>query len=185
MAIAFIRELRNHHAHGSLRIRVQDNNRHPRVDGVEYGADKWLDVKAPDSEGGYTSKLPDNMAVPWSYGGAQRLYIECTVNGKVRTMSAEISGDGGWDYIVLRDHELRQIGRMEIGSLGDAPGVNHSWWAVVLHANGRLEWVLFERQGARRDDLVQAGAALGKVVLDLVLEAEKAAIRLLPELLAV
>ena len=111
---------------------------------------------------------PENMAAPWSFGGSQKLIIETVVNGVTRIVSAEVRGKSGWDYLVLRDKHLDEIGETEIGSLGDAPGTNHSWWALVLHGDGRIEWKLFERQGLPRQELVnivnQAGSFIIKFV---------------------
>ncbi len=168
MAVAFIREIVNLNPDITLRIRVMDNNRHPAWQGVQYSTEDWLQINRPASSAVPVVVRPDNMAVPWSYGGIQRLYIQTvTTGGLVKNITAEIHGENAWDYMVLRDHSLAEIGKTEIGSLGDAPGVNHSWWAIVLLEDGRLEWRLFERQGMHRDDLVNIVKETGKFLIDI------------------
>lgn len=168
MAIAFIREIVNLNPDVTLRVRVMDDNRHPVLQGVQYSKDDWMQINRPPSPNAPTVVTPDNMAVPWSYGGKQRLYIQTvTTGGVVKNVTAEIHGENAWDYMVLRDNSLAEIGRTEIGSLGDAPGVNHSYWAIVLLEDGRLEWRLFERQGLRREDLVNIVTEAGKFLMDI------------------
>jgi len=168
MAVAFIREIVNLNPDITLRIRVMDNNRHPAWQGVQYSTEDWLQINRPASSAVPVVVRPDNMAVPWSYGGIQRLYIQTvTTGGLVKNITAEIHGENAWDYMVLRDNSLAEIGKTEIGSLGDAPGVNHSWWAIVLLEDGRLEWRLFERQGMHRDDLVNIVNGAGKFLIDI------------------
>lgn len=167
MAIAFIREIVNMNPDITLRVRVADNNRHPVWQGVEYGKEDWLQINRPPTAEMPTVVTPENMAVPWSYGGKQRLYIQTiTAGGVAKTITAEIHGENAWDYMVLRDNSLAEFGKIEIGSLGDAPGVNHSWWAIVLLEDGRLEWRLFERQGVPRDDLVHIFEEGGKFLIN-------------------
>ncbi|GJI93887.1 hypothetical protein RugamoR57_06050 [Duganella caerulea] len=168
MAIAWIREIRNHHTNGKIRIKMIDDGRHPSYNGVTYGKDDWMVIPPCRSADSPVVANPENMAVPWGYGGKQRLIIQVEVDGVKNTVSAEIRGNNAWDYVVLRDHELTEIGETEVGSLGDAPGVNHSWWALVLHANGRLEWHLFERQGLARDDLLTIVNGAGSFFIDML-----------------
>ncbi|MBV8045678.1 MAG: hypothetical protein JO171_00880 [Paludibacterium sp.] len=185
MAIAFIREIVNMNPDVTLRIRVMDDNRHPTWQGVEYGKEDWLQINRPPSANVPTVVTPDNMAVPWSYGGKQRMYIQTvTTGGIVKNISAEVRGENAWDYMVLRDNALAEIGQTEIGSLGDAPGVNHSWWAIVLQEDGRLEWRLFERQGLRRDDLINIVTETGKFLIDVFPTVIDKAAQILPVIAA-
>lgn len=183
MAMAWIREIRNHRPNSTLRVRVFDNGRHPSLGGKTYGNDEWMIIPA-GSENQPTIVCPENMGVPWSYGGAQRMIIETEIDGVTKSISAEVRGDSGWDYLVLRDGQLNQFAATEIGSLGYAPGINHSWWGVVLHSDGKLEWHLFERQGLRRDDLVDIVKQTGGFIIDLVPQVMEAVARGAVEALA-
>lgn len=183
MAIAFIREIRNHCPNSKLRIRVQDDGRHPSLNGVTYGKEDWMSISNAKSANNPTVVEPDNMGIPWSYGGKQRLIIQTEINGVVKNISAEIRGRDAWDFMLLRDNELQEIGETEVGSLGDAPGVNHSWWGLVLHSNGKLEFHLFERQGLRRDDLLSIVNAAGSIFIDLLPEVIKVVVEVIPVLL--
>jgi len=168
MAIAWIREIRNCHPNGKIRIKQMDDGRHPSWNGVTYAKDEWLVVPPSASKSNPSVATPDNMAVPWSYGGKQRLVIQVEVNGVVNSVSAEIRGENAWDFIVLRDNELTQMTQMDAGSLGDAPGVNHSWWGLVLHENGQLEWHLFERQGMTQAGILNVLNGAGSLFIEML-----------------
>lgn len=167
MAMAWIREIRNHHPNGSLRVRVNDNGRHPSLNGKTFQREEWMNIP-PGSENNPSSISPQNMAAPWSYGGSQRMIVETVVDGVTRIVSFEIRGKSGWDYLVLRDAQLKEVREIEVGSLGDAPGVNHSWWALVLHSDGNLEWHLFERQGLPRAELLDIVNKAGSFIIEFV-----------------
>lgn len=187
MAIAFIRELRNASKTLQLRVQVADNNRHPSVNGKTYGKSEWLDIPPCSDPMQPTIVSPSNMAVPWSYGGEQRLMVQVVSDQSIsKVFSMEIRGRDAWDFIVIRDHNLKELAEIEIGSLGDAPGVNHSWMGLVLTDDGRVTLETFDRQGARRDDLIAVGkalGALGKLTIDMLPKMAEVAVKVLPALL--
>lgn len=167
MAIAWVSEIRNNHPTAALSVRL-DDGRHPMVNGVTYDRDQWLDVGPRRGQDDPSIVRPENMAVPWSYGGANKMLLRVKSIGGQNTVSAEIRGTDAWDYIVFRDIELTELKSLEAGSLGDAPGVNHSWWSVCLHDNGIIEWHLMDRQGARRDDIVNALGKAGSFFIQIL-----------------
>ena len=181
MAIAWITEVRNCSTSATLRICAMDDGRHPELNNVTYYKDDWMLVSPTANSSSPRTIKPSNLAVPWSYGGKQRLVMRVSCDGIEKTLSAEVRGENGWDYLVIRDEALNIITQTEIGSLGDAPGVNHSHWALVLHEDGKLEWHLFERQGLRRDDLLNIVGSVGNFYLDLFIKVRDS----LPELISI
>ncbi|WP_028454413.1 hypothetical protein [Chitinilyticum litopenaei] len=154
MAIAWIKEIHNYHPNTTLAFQIEDS-RIPSIDNKE---SKSFELP----QGQLTADKLSNFAVPWSFAGNQHLKI--TVKGaQTDTFYVEIRGRSGWDYLVFRDAEFRECGEVELGSQGDAPGVNHSWWAICLHSDGKLEWHALERQGLQRDEAL----ALGRFLVDL------------------
>lgn len=182
MAIAWIREIRNCHPNGKIRVKVLDDGRHPSLNGVTYSKDDWMVVPPGRSKNDPSIVTPDNMAVPWSYGGKQRVLIQVEVNGVTSSVSAEIRGANAWDFIVLRDGELTQMAEIDAGSLGDAPGINHSWWGLVLHEDGRLEWHLFEKQGMNRNDVLNVLNEAGSLFINMLPGIVGAAATIIPML---
>lgn len=174
MAIAWITELRNNHPTATLSILV-DDGRHPSVDDVEYDRNSWINIAPRRGNDDPTIVKPSNLAVPWSFGGANKMLLRVETTGGRNTASAEIRGTDGWDYIVLRDVELNELKSIEAGSLGDAPGVNHSKWAISLHENGVIEWHLWDRQGARRADILNAVNEAGSFFMVILPEMIKTA----------
>ncbi|MBC7908622.1 MAG: hypothetical protein H7Y60_17980 [Rhodospirillaceae bacterium] len=175
MAVAWIKQISVFNPNVKLSVRCLDNNRHPKVNGTEYGRDSWFVVDGSQVTAGSKGVVvsPDNLAIPWSYGGDQRLEFKLEEAGaETRFASAEIRGRSGWDYIVFRDKEFRESGEVDVGTLGDAPGINHSNWILSVHSDGKLEWHCSERQGLKRDDAV----ALGRFILDFTSKAVGTAI---------
>jgi hypothetical protein len=156
MAIAWIKEIHNFNPKAKLKVRCLDNNRHPQIGGKEYGKDDWIELDGAKIATGSrsVSVTADNLAVPWSFGGDQRLEMMIELDGVTRYVSAEIRGRSGWDYVLFRDQEFRESGEVDVGSLGDAPGTNHSWWIMALHSDGKLEWHCTERQGLKREEAI-------------------------------
>jgi hypothetical protein len=161
MAIVWIKEIRNYHPNGELSLRCDDGGRHPSVGGKEYGPDAWMVLKPPSGEP-YSSLRPDNMAVPWSFNFTQKLWVRSTINGLSPMVTVEVRGESGWDDMVIRDDEFRELGKVDVGSQGDAPGINHSWWVLALHGDGNVEFHCLERQGLLRDEAL----ALGRFLID-------------------
>lgn len=164
MAIAWIKEIHNFNPKAKLSIRCLDNGRHPKVGSTIYNQDDWIVIDGSQVQAGDKSVrvVPENLAVPWSFGGVQRLEIKVEQDGVTNVVTAEIRGRSGWDYILFRDKEFREAGEVDAGSLGDAPGTNHSWWVLALHSDGKLEWHCLERQGLKRDEAL----ALGRFFLE-------------------
>lgn len=171
MAICFITHVNNYHSSEILRFRVRDYGRHPKVENTGHvmGADEWMDV-LPGQELEFS-----NFGIPWNMNN-QHLTIEWTKeNGRV------IAGKGyfvvgnieGWDYVHIRDAEHREIRTIEVGSLGDAPGINYSTWRLALHSNGLPELTCTGRDGLSLETLRHVGAAsleIGKDILGIVIE---------------
>ncbi|MBC7908623.1 MAG: hypothetical protein H7Y60_17985 [Rhodospirillaceae bacterium] len=167
MAMFWIKEIRNYHPTGTISLRCDDGGRLPKLDGKIYGRDEWLQLPAPKTGEMYSSIRPENLAVPWSYGFSQKMVLKSDVKGSPTT-TLEIRGEGGWDYLVVRDDETREIGQVEVGTLGDAPGVNHSWWVLALHSDGDLKFHCTERQGLTRDEALAFGTFFINFALDAI-----------------
>lgn len=148
MAIVWIKEIHNYHPTGKLKLTINDDGRIPRLDGKDV---KEITANAKET------KTPENLAVPWSYLGKNSLSIEVEIDGRTSIVYAEIRNRSGWDYILFRDKESRESGEVDAGSLGDAPSINHSWWAITLHSDGQLQWHVIERQGLKHDEALAFG----------------------------
>jgi hypothetical protein len=151
--MCWIEQVINYHPTGTLRFQVHDFGRHPTVkdDGKELGPDDWCTV-AP----GKTVNL-ENCGVPWG-GNQQALRVEADVDGKKGTVQFDIVNQDAWDFIRIRDEEYREHGRAEVGSLGNAPGINHSAWRLVLHSDGKVDLHCEWRQGLTREGAKELGA---------------------------
>lgn len=174
MAIAWIKEIRNYHPKGSLEITCDDGGRHPRIGDKEYGRDEAIVVNAKPADKDYSSVKPENLAVPWSFNLANKLRINTNVEGLKGSATVEIRGESGWDYMVIRDEEMREMEHIDAGSQGDAPGVNHSWWVLSLHSDGDVEFHSIERQGVLRDEALSLGLFFINFTVDLTNSAIKA-----------
>lgn len=158
MAMCWIEQVINYHPTGTLRFQVHDFGRSPTVkdNGKQLGPDDWFSV-AP----GKTANL-ENCGIPWG-GKEQALWVEADVDGKKAKVQFDIVNQDAWDYIRIRDGEFREHGRAEVGSMGNAPGLNHSAWRLVLHSDGKVELHCEWRQGLTK----QGAAELGAVALQI------------------
>ncbi|WP_028454412.1 hypothetical protein [Chitinilyticum litopenaei] len=160
MAIAWIKEVRNYHPTATLSLRCEDG-RHPTLgegaDRKEYGRDDTISVLPAKSSSEPTILKADNFAIPWSFNFSNRLRMSTEINKQKVEATAEIRGESAWDFILIRDHEMREIEKIDAGSCGDAPGVNHSWWILSLHSDGDIEFHCLERQGLLQDEAMNLG----------------------------
>lgn len=186
MAMCWIEQAINHHPNGFLKFQVHDFGRSPTVKAINrrvldkgpsslaaalklptiwgainftgldddnrLGPDAWYSVRP-----GQTVDL-ENCGIPWG-GNQQALWVSPILwNGKPVKIQFDIVSQGAWDFIRIRDEDGREHGRAEVGSLGNAPGINHSTWQLVLHSDGKLELHCKWRQGLTRGGARELGA---------------------------
>jgi hypothetical protein len=72
----------------------------------------------------------------------------------------DISPNSGWDYIRTRDEQGTILGRLDAGSLGSAPGINHSGFELVLRNDGKLSLNQIWRQSLTKEDTEFLGGQL-------------------------
>jgi hypothetical protein len=174
MAMCWIQGIFNHHPTRALRVRCLDRGRNPTIGGKKYGADDWFEL-APG--GRVESSQIDNLAVPWNNEKAQRLVLSWgPASDPKESLQLDVIGQKAWDWLRMRDGFDAVVGEFEVGSLGDAPGINHSGWTIHLEPTS-LRFRNEFRQGLKRDDLLwplgEAARALeAKNILKVVKDAK-------------
>jgi|JI102314A1RNA_FD_contig_21_14656545_length_1006_multi_6_in_0_out_0_1 hypothetical protein len=150
MAVCWIEKIVNDHPTGTLLLNCADFSRHPRVKGTsqEFGRNDWFSVGP-----GETLEL-ENFAIPWSHNffREQALFVKTILPEQQYTYVYRIVNHDAWDWVSIKDDNLQgpQLGEVEVGSMGDAPLINHSAWHLALTTNG-VEWRNQWRQGIPRD----------------------------------
>jgi hypothetical protein len=141
MAVAWIERVANYHPTDSFKICYKDENR----------TVKRKDNNTVVQNGTYLEISPgqkielDNCALPWNNIN-RFLEVRWRQNNKELGCFFDINGKEAWDYIRTRDSEYRELGLVEVGSLGDARGSNWSGWELALYSNSTIGFNNIYRQ---------------------------------------
>lgn len=154
MAMCWIMGIINEHPTHTLRVRCEDHGRNPKIRNRRYGPNETFEL--PPGQRVEASEV-DNFAIPWNNDKGQRVLLQFgPAGGPQETLQVDVTGRQAWDWVRLRNGSGDVLGEFEVGSLGNAPGINHSGWKIYLGADGKLALKNEYRQGASRDDLLGA-----------------------------
>lgn len=174
MAMAWIEQLINFHPTAPLCVMLNDS-RTPRLSSPLVRADESIELQPKKRYhiGSGQIVKAQNFAFPWKEGGQ---YLEVKSSDDVEFGSRYyIDSRNSWDYLFATDLDNQPVGpAVDVGSMGDAPGVNHSGWVLVQTQAGDIALFNTWRQGAVRDnilkdlDYIQWALKGGKMVAGIV-----------------
>jgi hypothetical protein len=157
MAMCWIERVENRHPSSTMQFELSDPGRTGRVRGepaISLSPGTWYSVPA-----GQERRL-ENTAVPWS-GNGRALTVRWFAAGRTQTLRFDIANSHGWDFLRSEGNADGAGQDLEVGSMGDAAGTNHSGWTMSLEPDGSLKLRCEWRQGLTLTAAQKLGSAVG------------------------